>query len=385
MLDYGQKTGVAATSRGIWSDVKYIPSGVATGSGAATGNVIQYSTDVGSAWVDSGAQTLKYSYSTSSKFNTEVVYGDAAANITYVRLGYLSNSPNTGIPIIFFTNGAINSGQIMMAVRSTASLTTKGTWTVRAIDASAGTTNRALEVSISPIDQVGLVYQGVTAPTANNIRFIYCSANCNDPSQYISQDTLSTSRIDNGAAATQTRVGIGWCQISSGIYNPAVVYGASATTYQFAICKTGGAGNLLTSCATNAGWTRTTATMAATGASGITSDLYLDPSILGDTPKMMVKDVGGNQMKTFQTSVGCSSVVAGTTYTAAGTSAIVGSGIANYANSWFKILKARDYTTPANERFFVVANDGTTGIRWSGSSTSTFTGAWYANAATAIH
>lgn len=172
----GVQVGVAGTSqRGVWSDVKYIPSGVSSGTGAASGNVIQYSSNVGVAYVDSGAQALKYSYWNGSTFKTEVVFGDAAANVAYARLGFLSNSPNIGLPLVFFSNGAVNNGQIMLAVRSTASLTESGTWTVRAIDANAGTTNRALELSISPIDQVGLVYQGTTAPTANNVRFIYCS------------------------------------------------------------------------------------------------------------------------------------------------------------------------------------------------------------------
>lgn len=383
-LDFGQNTGAANTARGVWSDVKFIPTGVATGSGTATGNVVQYSSNVGVAYVDTGAQALKFAYWSGSTFTTEIVAGDAAANITYVRLGFLSNSPNTGLPIIFYANGAVNSGQIMMAARSSASLTAGATWNVTPIDVNAGTTNRALELSISPTDQVALVYQGVTAPTANNIRFVYCSSSCATPSNYVSQSTSATSRIDNGATATQTKIGVGWCQMSAGIYNPAVVYGASATAYQFAICNTGASGNTLTSCLTNAGWTRTTATIPVTGASGITSDLYLDASISGDTPKMMVKDVGGAQMKTFQTSVGCNSVVAGTTYTAAGSSALVGSGIANYANSYFKILKAPNYSNQTSERFFVVANDGTTAIKWSASSTSSFNGAWNTNNAGAI-
>jgi len=249
-LDYGQKVGAAGTARGIWSDVKYIPSGIAAGSGSASGNVVQYSTNVGVAYVDTGAQTLKYSYWAGGQFHTEVVYGDSAANITYVRLGFLSNPPNTGIPLIVFANGAVNSGQIRLAVRNSASLTSPGTWTVQAIDTAGGTTNRSLELSISPIDQVGLVYQGVTLPTANNIRFVYCSTNCTLAENYVAQGSTGTSRIDSGATATQTHLGIGWCQVPSGAYNPAVVYGASATTYQFAICNTGASGNNLASCAT---------------------------------------------------------------------------------------------------------------------------------------
>lgn len=383
-VDYGQQVGAATTARAVWSDVKYIPSGIVAAPALATGNVVSYSSSLGSAWVDSGAQALKYSYWTNGKFVTETVYGDAVADITYVRLGYLSNAPNTGIPLIFFSNGAANNGQIMIAVRSTASFTAQATWKVKAIDTNAGSTNRALELSISPSDQVGLVYQGVTSPTANNIRFIYCSSNCNDPAQYVPQDTTGTSRIDSGANAAQIHLGIGWCQMSSGIYNPAVVYGSSATTFQFALCNTGVAGNVLTSCASNAGWTRTAATLPVTGASGTTSDLYLDPSILGDVPKIVVKDVGGAKMKTFSTTVGCNSVVGGTTYTAAGASAIVGSGIANYASSWLKILKAPDYVTAANERFYLVANDGITAVKWSGTTTNSFNGAWFANAASPI-
>jgi hypothetical protein len=382
-LDYGQQIGVAATSRGVWTDVRYIPSGVAAGTGAANGNVIQYTSGIGVAYVDTGALALKYSYWSNGSFKTEVVFGDSAADITYVELGYLSNSPNTGIPLIFFTNGAVNGGQIMMAVRSSASLTAPATWAVQAIDSAGGSPNRALEVSISPKDQVALAYQGVTLPTANNIRFISCSANCQLPSNYLTQPSSAAGRIDAGAVATQTHIGLRWCQMSSQIYNPVVVYGASATTYQLAICNTGGT-NTLTSCQTNAGWTKTAATMAATGASGTVSEMYIDPAIIGDTPKMIIKDVGAAQMKTFSTAVACNAIVGGSTYTAAGTSALVGSGIANFANSSLRLLKAADYATPANERFFLVANDGTTAVKWSGSTTNSFNGAWYLNAATAI-
>lgn len=378
-LDLGVKVGAAGTARGIWSDVKYIPSGVSAGSGAASGNVVQYSSNVGVAYVDTGAQALKYSYWNGSTFKTEVVFGDSVANITYVRLGYLSNAPNTGIPLIFFSNGAVNNGQIMLAVRSSASLTAVGTWTVRAIDANAGTANRALELSISPIDQVGLVFQGTTAPTANNIRFVYCSADCASAASYVPQAGAASSRIDNGATAAQVHLGIGWCQRSAGIYNPAVVYGASATSFQFAICNTASAGNDLSSCLLNTAWIRTTATMAATGASGTISDLYLDPSIIDDTPKMVVKDAGAS-LKTFSTSVGCANVVAGTSYTAAGTSAIVGSGVANIATSHLKILKAPDYADPTNERFYLAMTDGTTAVRWASSTSNNFNGAWNANA-----
>jgi hypothetical protein len=384
-LDRGQQVGVAGTARGVWSDVKFIPSGVVTGSGTATGKVIQYSTSVGAAYVDTGAQALKFAFWSGGVFKTEVVAGDSVANITSVRLGFLSNAPNTGLPIIFYSNGAVNNGQIMIAIRSSANLSDpSATWAVQSVDSSGGTTNRSLELSISPIDQVALVYQAATAPTANNIRFVFCSSGCQLTSSYVAQGSTATSRIDAGAVAAQAHVGVRWCQMSSGIYNPAVVYGASALTYQFAICNTGGSGNNLAACTTNAGWTKTTATMAATGASGVVSELYIDPSIIGDVPKMIVKDVGGAQMKTFSTSVGCNAVVAGTTYTAAGASALVGSGVANYGNSSLKILKAADYATPANERFFIVANDGTTAIKWSESSTNSFLGAWFANAATAI-
>jgi hypothetical protein len=382
-LSFGQQVGAAGTARGLWSDVKYIPSGVAAGTGAATGNVVQYSTNVGVAYVDSGAQVLKYAYWANGAFQTEVVYGDSAANITYVRLGFLSNSPNTGLPLIFFINTA-NNGQIMLATRNSASLTTPGTWTIQSIDSNAGAINKSLELAISPIDQVGLIYQATTTPTANNVRFVYCSSGCNQAINYVNQGTSANGRIDSGAIAAQTHMGIGWCQMHDGSYNPAVVYGASATAFQFAICATG-AGNNLASCNTNAGWTRTTSTISATGASGLTSDLYLDPSIQNDTPKIMVKDVGGGAMKTYSTLVGCADVVTGTSYTAAGSSAITGTAIATFANSHMKLLKAPDYTTPANERFFLVANDALTAIKWSASSTNSFNGAWSANATGAIH
>lgn len=377
ILDRGVKAGVTATARGVWSDTKYIPSGVAVGTGAASGNVIQSSSNVGVAFVDTGAKSLKYSFWNGSTFKTELVFGNSVANITYVRLGFLSNAPNTGLPIIFFTNGAVNNGQIMMAVRSSPRFTVAGTWSVQMIDADGGASNRALELSISPADQVGLVYQATSLPTANNIRFIYCSTNCHLPGSYSAQGSSATSRVDAGANALQVHLGIGWCQVSNGVYNPAVVYGASATAFQFAICKPGT--NDLSSCGTSAGWTRTTATIPASGASGRVADLHLDASISNDFPKIMIKDAGSS-LRTFTTSEGCSDVSTASTYSAAGASAIVGSGGANIGTSHFRLLKSADYTTPSNERFFLVVNDGTTAIRWAATSSSAFNGAWNANA-----
>lgn len=374
-----------AVAQGRWSDVSYIPSGVSNGQGAATGNVVEYSPNLGVAYTSSDLRSIKYAYWSAGVFKFETIASPLLKNISYVRLAYLSNRPNAGIPLVFFSSGEIGQTKVMMAVRNTASLTETGRWRVGVIDGESSPNQRALEVAVSPIDQVALVYQTSRSPVANAIRFVHCSQNCHSPQNYVSQGTTGNSRIDRHATASQTQLGLGWCQMSRGVYNPAVAYGETSTHHKFAICNTGTQGNNLSTCMSNVGWTRTTASISATGFSGMVNHLLLDPHILGDTPKITTKDMGGARLSMNSTAVGCNRVVAGTIYTTFGSAALTGWSFAHLATSSLKILKEQDYFQPENERYYLVTNQGGDGVMWAASSTSRFLGRWNANGMGWIH
>jgi hypothetical protein len=373
IVDYGNKSAGSITSsaRGLYTDLKYIPGNISVftnnSAGLPNGNVINSSTAIGAAYIDTGAQAIKYSFWNGSVFNTEIVAGDVIANATYVQLVYLSNLPNIGLPIIFWTNGATNGGQIMMAVRSTNSLTSPGTWLVQAIDAGGGTTNRALIATVNPNDGIILSYQ---SSTTSSMRFIYCTSNCGNPNSYMAMP--SGNRLDTASLANQVRTGIGWCQQSEGIYVPTVVYGVSATTFTYATCL--GFGTTPSNCLSAANWTKSTTPVTVGASSGLVSALYLDPSILKDTPKIVLKD-GAAGLKTY-TLPTCDSFTATSTYTGPGAT-IVTATVANIANSFIKILKHVDYANLANERFLFVYNDGITDMRWATTNASNnFGGSW---------
>jgi hypothetical protein len=385
ILDYGNKGAgaIATASRGLYTDVKYIPSGVTTNTSAVTGeyngNLKTISTNVGVAYMDTGSSSIKYSYWNGQSFKSEVIAGDLVANVNNVKLVYLATSTNVGRPLVFWSNGAANNGQIFMAARSTASLTsTTATWTVSVIDTgfTGGATTKALEVIASPDDQVAVSYQ---AQTGAAIRFIYCQSNCQTASNYVSMP--AANRVDTASVAAQRQMGLAWCQHSAGVYSPAVVYGVTATTFTYAACLT--YSTTPTNCLSAANWTKSTTPITVGAGSGLVSDLFIDSSILKSTPKILVKNNAASGLITY-TLPTCDSFTAASAYTAG--SAIATATVANTGNSFAKILKYRNTTGGApytSERFFVVYNDNITDMRWAKSSTSTFTGAWLTSTGTA--
>jgi hypothetical protein len=384
ILDYGAKSAgtLASSARGLYTDVNYIPTGISTVTsstmGQPNGNIVNLSPAIGSAYIDSGAQAIKYSFWSGNAFLTEVVAGDTVANVTYVQLVYLSNYPNAGLPIIFWTNGAANGGQIMMAVRNTANVNVKGTWTLQAIDDGGGAINRALKASVNPNDGVALVYQSTTTPS---IRFIYCVTNCNSPNSYNVMPI--GNRLDTNSLTGQVNMGLAWCQHSSGNYSPAVVYGTTATSFTYAACLTYSSNP--TNCLSATNWIKSTTPVVVGAGSGLVSDLYMDPSLLQDTPKIILKDnVAG--LKTY-TLPSCNSFVIGSAYTGPGAT-LVTTAVANAGSSFVKILKHPDYLIQSNERFFLVYNDGITDMRWAATNNSNnFGGAWLSSTgvASSIH
>lgn len=374
VVDIGQKGIVAGTNRGLFADTKYIPSGTAVGTGTASGNtVIVKSSNVGVAYYDTGALAIKYAYWNGSSFTNETVVGDSIANVWGVQLVYLSNSPNTGIPIIFWASGnspGINAGQITMAVRSNATLAPGATWTVSAVDTTGGVVNKGLEATVSPIDQVLIAYQASTVPAANVARVVLCSSSCTSAANY---NTMGASQVV-AATASQIKLGVGWCNRGSGIYNPSISVG-TATAATYATCRPAGPTNNLASCLAAGGWT--TMNILGTGALVVT-DLYLDPHITNDVPRAVVKDA--TNVKGYLGNAGCGTT-ASFTYTA---STILGSTVGATGNQFYKLLKHPDYAAAASERFVFMFNDAATDVKWANTTSSTIQNTTWNQTANAI-
>ncbi len=321
VLDYGQKGTVAAVARGSYSDMQMIP-------GTSSPSM---------AYVDAGSITLKFNYWTGTSFQTEVISGDGTG--AFVRLAYLSN----GIPIVFWTLG----GNLKVAIRSAAP-PYSGTWSAGVIDLS--TAPRSLEVSVNPMNQVGVVYVSDTA-VAGRVKFLYCDAPCSSPTNF--QSMVATPYIENtNVVAAEVATGVGWCKSSSTLYYPAVVYSVTGLT-RFAICQNA----TLSNCLTNTNWSPQT--VVATG--NLSSKLLLDSTITGDIPKVISKGAAG--MVTYTMGAACTAAPAA--FTAGATL-----GGANSGTQWIKVLK------DSGGKFHVAANESTTSVNYYNSQTTTFNGAW---------
>lgn len=336
VIDDGYKGNTTAVGRGLHSDTKVIPGtrrpAVAYYDGSATG----------------GAAAIKISWWNGSAFQVENVAGDlrvAAGSATWVRLAFLAN----GNPMIFWTTG---STTVKGAMRS-AALGTAGTWTAAVIDTVTGAATRALEVSVSPLDQVGIVYLTNTT-TAGRARFIYCGANCANLASFVpmtaGSDTIESSNI----VAAYMETGIGWCKHDSSTYYPAVTYpGNAGANVRYSSCR----GDLST-CVTSAGWSGQATSVVATA--GVVAKLYIDSSIVGDNPKILARNAGNTLLQAFQMNQACNAAPA-YTFTAGNTL-----GAATNGNAWAELLKS------TNGLFHVVANLGTTNVQYLNSVTTNF-------------
>ena len=336
IIDVGNK-GVSATNpRGTFSDVATVPG---------TNNYAV-------AYFDSGTSTIKISYWNGSTFSHEVVAGDHLA--TYVKVVFLSN----GIPLVFWTNG---STTVKMASRG-AVFGVSGDWTMGVIDTVAGMASRAINVSVSPLDEVGVVYLTNTTVAAAP-RFIVCSSGCSSSASYtaMTSTTMNIEASTTPAAAItgQVSIGMAWCQGVAGDYYPAVVYGADNTVTQsrYAVCTQAN----LADCLIDTNWNKTT--FSATN--NISSSLYIDPTIVNDTPKIASVTAG---IRTYEGTVGCAAPGAWTP----GSAILTGTG-ATDGNAWIKLLKSK--STPAsttNERYHILANASTTSMRYYNTSSNAF-------------
>ena len=333
-LDRGTKSNTATNQRGLWSDLKMIPN---------TGNFATAYYD-GSA--TGGSASIRISYWNGAKYTQESVAGDrlvAAGSATWVRLVFLSD----GTPLVFWTTGAT---QVKGAIRS-APFGTSGTWSAAVIDTVAGAANRALEVSVNPLDQVGLAYLTNTT-TAGRARFIYCTSSCKNLASYVPM-TAGTDTIEaNNVVAATNEVGIAWCKHNSTTYYPAVVY-PSTTNTRYASCQ----GSIAT-CKTSAGW-GTPATIVSN--SSVVAKILIDSTTTGDFPKILTRNAANTLLQVFQMDQACNA--AGPyTFTAGNTF-----GAATSGTSWLRLLRS------TSGIYHVIANLGTASVGYYNSLTNALT------------
>lgn len=321
LIDVGQKGIVTAVGRGGYSDTRLIPN----------------SSNTAVAYADAGSLTLKLTYWNGSQFSTEIISGDGAG--TFVRLAFLLN----GTPLVFWAQG----GNLKVAIRS-AALTSSGTWSTGVID--TGTAPRAIEVSVNPLDQVGVSFLTDTA-AAGKPKFLYCSAPCNSPSGF--QTMTPNAYIENSTLlAAQTSTGMGWCKASDSLYYPAVTYSVTGLA-RYAICQ-----NSLANCLSSANWTPQTVVATAS----VANKLHLDSSIVGDIPKTVSQ--GGAGLVTYQMGATLCTDPPGA-FTAGNTI-----GTSTTGTQWLTLLK------DALGLFHIVANESTTSVRYYNSTTSDLNGVW---------
>lgn len=338
LIDPGERATTGATMglRGAFSDIAQIPG----------------TNFPGMVYTDAGAVALKYTYFNGSAFQTETIVGGLTTN--FVRLVYLSS----GKPLVFWANGAT---AVYMAVRSTGSLTDAGTWTVTAIENVATMTTRSVEAAVNPNNQVAVFYVNAAGTSA---RVLLCSANCDVAANYSGMGVVG-NYITNTASASANSSDVQWCNAGGGVYYPYVTYGGTANSI-LARCNNA---NLAT-CLTPAGWQTASVTdgVNATGANQVMSKLRIDSGV--DQPFYVVSRRSGTEIRAYkQNAGGCST----------GAPAFSGTSVQVVASATIGNGYGSLYRDSAN-RWHLMANDGTTNIRYMNELTGTITNAWNANA-----
>ncbi len=338
VLDSGLKGTVVATQRGIWSDVKVPPN----------------ATLPAMAYYDSSSISIKFAYYSSGQLVVENVAGDllAAPTASSIKLAFLS----TGVPMIFWTTG---STTVKMAMRSANLSTASAGWTAAIIDTTTSAVTRALEVSVSPMDQVGVVYLTNTS-NAGLPKFIYCNQNCSSPFAFIPMDPTN-GYIENTAGSfttAQVQTGVAWCKNSSSSYYPAVVYGGVSTPaaqVRYGVCQ-----GALSTCQNSSGWTLMTVTSGGSGVQFISNKLLIDSTVVGDTPKILTKVPSGT-LQAFRIDQACNTTPSSVT-TNSNTF-----GTTNSGTAWMTLMKDQFGD------FHVVANEAQTAVKYFNSTSADFT------------
>ncbi len=269
----------------------------------------------------------------------------------FVKIVYLTD----GRPLVFWSNGAT---AIYMASRSTASVSTVGTWTVTAIDNVATTTARSVEATVSPANQVGVFYVNAAGTSA---RVILCNSNCETAANYTGMGVVGNF-ITNTASASANSSDIKFCNVGGGVYHPYVVYPGTVNSI-IARCQQAS----LTNCLTPANWANTAITDGtnATGANSTVAKLQIDP----DAPaafNVVARRITGNEIRSYQQAAGnC----AGGALTFSTTPRLIATG-ASLGNNYGSL------TRDSSNRWHLMLNDGTGAINYFNELTGNVLNAW---------
>jgi hypothetical protein len=346
ILDTGIKYQTQASGRGLFSDIQIIPG--------STNEAIAYN----DASTTGGKATIMAAYYNGSSFTKETVAGINTINntsgvVTGVRLGFLNVGSNAGRPIIAWTTtrtAATAVGALYVAMRSAAFGTT-GTWTSQLIDSST-TANRnafrALEMSVSPADQVAIVYMDGIA-TTSRVRYSNCDVNCNAVSEFATMTALDT--IENVATvANAVSTGVAWCKTTGGSYTPAVVYPGGATLgTRYATCS-----GTAAACRAIAGWTKITPNLSSTAAPVMQKLLIDNTSVAVSKPIIVARNAAGTALQITQIQATCESASAGSIFYSS-----TPFGGVNSATAWHSVMK--DTNTGI---LHIVMNESTTSVSY---------------------
>jgi hypothetical protein len=169
----------------------------------------------------------------------------------------------------------------------------------------------------------------------------------------------AANNIEGAAIANATvHTGLAWCKLTgASTYYPAVAYGGTAA-YRYAVCQQANLAN----CLTAANWTKQNVVATANLVAG---DIYLDPTVDGDQPKIVAKNAATTAVTYKMTggSAQCDGAVG-----AFGVGATLTTG--TMASHFIRLLKS------SNDRFHVVTNNGTSAVVYYNSQTNDVTGAW---------
>lgn len=326
-----RSTATTVALRGSWSDMGIIPS----------------TTYPASAYVDAGCNCIRYTYWDGTQWQNEVIAA-ATANTAFVRLAFLS----TGIPIVVWSN---TGAYVQMAIRSSASTTSEGTWALTTLD-SSGTASRAVEIKVNPADQVAILFARNTAGSAH---LILCTSGCSSGSNYsAASSTLGT------VGTTPYSLGLGWCSTGSAYYP--VVALSGGTNSGFAICRQGTLSSCLSGIASWTGGALTTLT--GSGANRVTTQLVMDDTTTDAPIRAVINN--GSAISYYQSSFTGGGCASGTVAAIAAGGTISGTA-ATSGNAYIEVKKA-------GSNYHMIANEGTATVRYYNTTSGSFT-SWNAS------
>lgn len=314
--------------RGIWSDIKIIPS----------------TTYPASVYTDAGCACIRYTYWNGTDWQTEIISAGNTTSFTFIRLAFLS----TGIPVVVWSNSTTT---LQLAIRNTASLATEGSWAITNLD-TAGTAIRAVEIKVNPSDQVAILY---ARNTAGSSHLILCTSSCSSGSNYSSPSTTL------GTVGTNPNsLGLGWCYSGTSYYPVVALTGATNSSY--AICRQSTLSNCLTGIA---GWAGgALQTLTGTGANRVTLQLAVDDTTADAAVRAIAYN--GSGLAYYQSSFAGGGCSAGTVGAIASGGTISGTG-ANSGNAYLALQRV------TGNNYHLIANETTTSVRYYNTTGGSFT------------